>query len=237
MPKKPMDYSKTHFYKIVCNDTDLNLCYVGHTTDFKRRKYEHKSCCDNVNGKMYNHNVYKTIRENGGFENWSMILLDTLHCENSLDAKKKEREFMEELNATLNQVYPSRSSKERYETNKEIVNEKHREYYRQNKEKHKQRQKKYDEENKEYLQQKKKEYYENNKDVLSEKAKEYRKNNKELVQEGKKKYYQEHRDEILKKCHEHYLNNIEKKKEYDKIYREQNKERKRENDRLYREKK
>ena len=40
MPKKPIDYSKTHFCKIVCNDTNIKPCYVGHTTDFKRRNYE-----------------------------------------------------------------------------------------------------------------------------------------------------------------------------------------------------
>jgi hypothetical protein len=33
MPKKPIDYSKTHFYKIVCNDTNIKPCYVGHTTE------------------------------------------------------------------------------------------------------------------------------------------------------------------------------------------------------------
>ena len=36
MPRKPIDYSKTHFYKIVCNDTEIKPVYVGHTTDFTR---------------------------------------------------------------------------------------------------------------------------------------------------------------------------------------------------------
>ena len=77
MPKKPIDYSKTHFYKIVCNDTNIKPCYVGHTTDFKRRNYEHKSCSENVNSKT-NNKLYKTIRDSGGWCNWSMILIDTL---------------------------------------------------------------------------------------------------------------------------------------------------------------
>jgi predicted GIY-YIG superfamily endonuclease len=35
---------------------DLNIlgCYVGHTTDFTRRKQCHKSKCDNENGSKYN---------------------------------------------------------------------------------------------------------------------------------------------------------------------------------------
>ena len=43
MPRKPIDYTNTHFYRIVCKDTSINDCYIGHTTDFKRRKSEHKN--------------------------------------------------------------------------------------------------------------------------------------------------------------------------------------------------
>ena len=46
--------------------------------------------------------VYQFIRENGGWENWDMILIDTLECENNLKARAKEREFMEKLNVILN---------------------------------------------------------------------------------------------------------------------------------------
>ena len=51
MPKLPIDYSKTIIYKIVCNDTNITDCYVGHTTDFTRRKQLHKNDCNNPNGK------------------------------------------------------------------------------------------------------------------------------------------------------------------------------------------
>jgi predicted GIY-YIG superfamily endonuclease len=51
MPKKPMDYSNVSFYKIVPNDTNLNFVYVGHTTNFVKRKCQHKSDCNNENDK------------------------------------------------------------------------------------------------------------------------------------------------------------------------------------------
>jgi len=41
MPKTPMDYSKSCNYKIEHID-DCNLVYVGHTTNFNKRKCEHK---------------------------------------------------------------------------------------------------------------------------------------------------------------------------------------------------
>ena len=42
MPRKPIDYSNTHFYKIVCKDLGIKELYVGHTTNFKNRKLDHK---------------------------------------------------------------------------------------------------------------------------------------------------------------------------------------------------
>ena len=174
MPKKPIDYSKTHFYKIVCNDTNITSCYVGHTTDFKRRKYEHGSCCNNEHSKMYHYKLYQTVRNNGGWCNWSMILIDTLPCNSSLEAKKKEREFMEELNASLNKAYPVRSKQEYYQDNKEVLNVKNKNNYHKNKEAYRERRKQHEEENKEYLKEKAKENYLKNKEVRQQKSKIYR---------------------------------------------------------------
>ena len=38
MPLQEIDYSKTHFYKIVCKELSVKDCYIGHTTNFNRRK-------------------------------------------------------------------------------------------------------------------------------------------------------------------------------------------------------
>jgi hypothetical protein len=95
--------------------------------------YEHKSCSENVNSKTYNYKLYKTIRDSGGWCNWSMILIDTLPCNNSLEAKKKEREIMEELNASLNQAYPVRTKQEYYQDNKEHLDKRNKENYEKNK--------------------------------------------------------------------------------------------------------
>ena len=52
MPRKPIDYRHTHFYKIVCKDLNIKDCYVGHTTDFTKRKYQHKTACNHVNAQQ-----------------------------------------------------------------------------------------------------------------------------------------------------------------------------------------
>ena len=51
MPSKPIDYGNTHFYKIVCKDVSIKECYVGHTTDFTKRKSQHKHLCYGENDK------------------------------------------------------------------------------------------------------------------------------------------------------------------------------------------
>ena len=114
MPYKNIDYNKTIIYKLVCNDVNISDCYVGHTRDFTRRKLLHKTCCNNINGKKYNLNVYKFIRDNGGWDNWSMVIIEQYNCNNSLEAKQKERYYIEQLKASLNSNIPNRTDKERH---------------------------------------------------------------------------------------------------------------------------
>lgn len=102
MPRKAKNYSKVYIYKIVCKDINIKECYVGHTTNFTNRKHIHKH--DSVSKKA---KVYQFIRENGGWDNWDMILIEI--CDfgeegNELMARRKEREWQETLNATLNSI-------------------------------------------------------------------------------------------------------------------------------------
>ena len=54
MPKTIINYSKTIIYRIVCRDLTIKDCYIGHTTNFIKRKQAHKSNCNNINYKAYN---------------------------------------------------------------------------------------------------------------------------------------------------------------------------------------
>ena len=69
--------------------------------------------------------IYLFIRANGGWNNFDMILIEQCSVENILEARKKERKYIEELNATLNTFIPSRThqeySKQWYVDNKEKI--------------------------------------------------------------------------------------------------------------------
>jgi len=191
MPINP-NYQNSLIYKIVCNDTNIKEIYIGSTTNFRLRKSQHKSNCYNENDKQYNKNLYKFIRENGGFENWSMVLIDYTPCNSKLELHKIEREYIEKIDneLLLNQQIPSRTKEEYYETNKETILTRHKKYYFDNKEKNKEKvkeqQKKYRTENKEKCKERCKKYYETNKEKEKERKKEYYEANKDKIKEKQK---------------------------------------------------
>jgi hypothetical protein len=121
MPRLPIDYANTVIYKIVCNDSSITECYVGHTTDFAVRKYSHKKTCINEKSKDYNTKLYITIRANGGWENYTMIEIQKYPCKDATEARIKEREWFETLNARLNMCYPQRDFAEYYQANRERI--------------------------------------------------------------------------------------------------------------------
>ena len=103
MPKENINYSNTIIYKIYCKDDTITDIYVGHTTHFIQRKYQHKILSNESNNNL---KIYKTIRENGGWDNWSMVEIAIYNCKNSTEARIKEQIHYEKLHATLNSCAP-----------------------------------------------------------------------------------------------------------------------------------
>lgn len=169
MPRKPIDYSKCLIYKLCCNDPSIRDEYYGHTTDKTKRKYGHKHTCHNTNCRDYDIYLYRFIRENGGFDNWSMVIVEEYPCENKNQAEARERYWIETQQATLNQVIPTRTQQEYYEENREEIREKKKKYYEENKEEILECHRQYREEHREKLKDYNKLYREEHKKEISEK--------------------------------------------------------------------
>jgi hypothetical protein len=137
--KMPLNYQNAVIYKICCKDPTIKDIYVGSTTNFKRRMSNHKSICNSENANQYNYPVYRFIRDNGGFNNWTIVKIRDVVCKDKYELVAEERKEFEKLGATLNDRYPQRSRKEvnktHYEKNKEKISEKQKEYKEKNKEK------------------------------------------------------------------------------------------------------
>jgi hypothetical protein len=140
MPRTPMDYSKTIMYKIVCDDLSVKECYVGHTINMTKRKCCHKSVCHNEKSKDHHLKIYKIIRQNGGWDNWTMLLVEKFPCKDKFEACKRERELYEELDAKMNMVIPyltQEEIKQNLKQYREEHKEKKKEYLKQYREQHK----------------------------------------------------------------------------------------------------
>jgi hypothetical protein len=112
MPRVPIDYKETIIYKLVCNDTNVKHCYVGHTTNFAKRKYTHKINCNYESSSHYNLKKYQIIRQHGGFDNWSMIEIEKYPCNDLQEATARERYHHDLLGSDMNSQVPGRSDAE-----------------------------------------------------------------------------------------------------------------------------
>jgi hypothetical protein len=102
MPKDVVDYSQTIIYKIFCKDVLIEDVYIGHTTNFTKRKYQHKISCKNGN----KFKIYEIIRGNGGWENWDMVEIAKYNCKDVTEARIKEQEHYELNKKLLNDKSP-----------------------------------------------------------------------------------------------------------------------------------
>jgi hypothetical protein len=78
--------------------------YIGSTKDFKERTRLHKRECNNPNRKGYNIKVYQYIRDNGGWDNFEMLVVDILNYTEKKELKKEEQLWMNYYNSKLNSV-------------------------------------------------------------------------------------------------------------------------------------
>jgi hypothetical protein len=191
MPKKPIDYSNCCIYKIEHIENE-SLIYVGHTTNFKQRKAEHKNTCNNEKHTRFNLKLYTMIRLNGGWEMFVMIEVEKYPCNDKREADKRENELMKELKASMNKISSFRTNEERLENDRQ----RERQRYKENKEEILKRKKEYRENNKEKLKQYNIEYAEKNKEKIAKRDKEYREKNKEKISKREKEYREEKKEKL-----------------------------------------
>jgi hypothetical protein len=177
--KKAIDYENTPitFYKFVCDNPEIVSSYVGHTVSFRQRKSEHKNRCNNENSREYNLKRYKTIRDNGGWDNWKMIEIERRICVDKRDSERYEQKLIEELQADLNM------------RNAYLTEEQRKELSSKWDEKRKGQKKEYYEQKKEEIKEQQRKYYEQNKDKITERQKLYREKNKEKINERERQRY------------------------------------------------
>jgi hypothetical protein len=110
MPKVPVDYSRTIIYKIYCLDPNITDIYIGYSTNLDKRTSYHASACkkkDNKKDDLYVHNF---IRDNGGWVNWHLEMIEKYPCIYKNDVQFRVNYWIETSNATLNIKSPINKS-------------------------------------------------------------------------------------------------------------------------------
>jgi len=110
MPINNIDYSKTIIYKIQHKEKP-ELFYIGYTTNFDSRKYQHKVASDLTKRNSCPSNFYNAIRANGGWEKFEMMPLKQLDCKNRIGALIEEQRTIDEMKPTMNHASPYRKTK------------------------------------------------------------------------------------------------------------------------------
>jgi hypothetical protein len=154
-----IDYNKTIIYKIVHKENVDSEVYIGHTTDFRKRKNQHKTTCNNNTGNN-NHShykVYEYIRNNGGWDAFIMNEVEIYPCSCKNEARQREQYWSDIYNSSLN-------NRKAHSTPDEIK-EYYLSYSQINKEKRRKWEQQYNKKRAGYF----KEWYENNKNNIKEK--------------------------------------------------------------------
>ena len=159
MPKGKIDYSNSYIYKLCCKNVNIKEEYVGSTSNMRNRKYKHKQNCRNKTSIKYNYLVYQFIRNNGGFENWDMILVEKYNATDNADLRKRERYWKEQLQSSLN-------SNNCYISKEEALTKKN-EYYYNNKDEILLQMKIHRDKNPELYKKRRTQYYNDNKDEMN----------------------------------------------------------------------
>ena len=183
MPKKAMDFTKACVYKICCKDITVKDVYVGSTTNLAQRRSQHKCHCNRPDSKGHNSPVYRFIRDNGGWDCWEVVKIEDFSCECDEDLRRRERHWMETLEATLNSHNPFTG----FATGKEYFKD-YSKVYRQN--------------HKAEVTAKNKARYQDHKAEFAAKHKAYYQDHKAEVIAKNKAYYQDHKAEVAARVSE-----------------------------------
>jgi len=89
-------------YRIECIDPNIKDIYIGSTTNLRTRKNAHKTSCNNKKSKLYNLEVYKFIRDHGGWDNWKFDIELLTDGMTKKELVELEQRYIDCLNPTLN---------------------------------------------------------------------------------------------------------------------------------------
>jgi hypothetical protein len=140
-------------YKIVCKDPTITEFYIGSTKNLNKRIISHK-----CNSNKKNYKVYNFIKENGGWDNWNIIVEQETPNYEKYDREILEQSYIELLEPQLNTSYVIGENKVKHKKKTKQWRENNVEHIKEYNEKMKEHYSKWRKDNREELLQKKRDY-------------------------------------------------------------------------------
>lgn len=105
------DYSgEITYYKLFCKDSSVTDTYIGATKDLKARLVTHSCLARKVAaGEKKGSRLYNYIAENGGWDCWDVLVIETREMPTSQLRAEHENRLRLEHGATLNTQVPGRT--------------------------------------------------------------------------------------------------------------------------------
>ena len=101
MPKVKINYAEMIFYKICCSSTNITKVFIGHTTNVNQRKHILKK---QTQSETYCSDMIEFIKNSGGWENWSLQILEKYECKTHIDIVLREIYHTDALNQKMNNL-------------------------------------------------------------------------------------------------------------------------------------
>ena len=103
-----MSFNSTIF-KLSCKDINIPDCYVGYTSNFNKIKSYYNEFSTDINCDDYNLIRFKTIRENGGINNWIFEKLEEYNFTTQQDSNNRKRKWILKFKPSLNKKIKNNS--------------------------------------------------------------------------------------------------------------------------------
>lgn len=98
-------YDNFCIYKIYQPEVP-EMIYIGSTINFSQRKSNHKKYCNNKVSKKYKYPIYQYIRGCGGWEKFTISIVEKYPCKSKTEGLQREKELIDLYKAKLNTISP-----------------------------------------------------------------------------------------------------------------------------------
>ncbi len=109
MNEATFEFCKSVIYMIYCNDQTIRDCYIGSSKDFVTRQRVHKYRSSKGDSTYKTYPVYNFIFLNGGWDNFSIKILEYYPCRSKDDLLNREEHWYNIIKPTLNKYVPRRT--------------------------------------------------------------------------------------------------------------------------------